>query len=236
MYLEKINKWTDEQKMRLNVKKTKTITFNFTRKHQFTTKLKVSNVDILNVTETKLLGTVITNNLSWKKNTKELVIKGFRRMQLLNAAAGFTDSREDLKGIYLTYVRSVVEQSAVVWHSSLTQKNRNDLERVQKAAVRVIMGKNYISYKNSLKELKIDSLEVRREKLCISFAKKCIKNEKVKDMFPLKKTKHQMKKRKDEKFQTFKARTKRYKNSALPYMRRLLNTENEEKNALLKKC
>ena len=109
------------------------------------------------------------------------------------------------------------------------------MERVQKAAVRVIMGKNYISYKNSLKELKIDSLEVRREKLCISFAKKCIKNEKVKDMFPLKKIKHQMKKRKDEKFQTFKARTKRYKNSALPYMRRLLNTENEEKNALLKK-
>ena len=142
----------------------------------------MNNVNIVNVAETKLLGTVLTNNLSWKKNTKELVKKGFRRMQLLNTAASFTDSRDDLKGIYLTYVRSVVEQSAVVWHSSLTKKDRNDLERVQKAAVRVI-----ISYKNGLKKLKIDSLEERRKKLCLSFAKKCLKNDKVKYMFPIKK-------------------------------------------------
>ena len=97
------------------------------------------------------------------------------------------------------------------------------------------MGKNNFSYKNGLKKLKIDSLEDRREKLCISFAKKCIKNDKVKNMFPLKKTNHPMKRRKTDKFQTFKAKTKRYKNSALPYMRRLLNAENEEKDTLLKK-
>ena len=54
-------------------------------------------------------------------------------------------------------------------------------------------------------------------------------------MFPLKKKKHPMKRRKTEKFKTFKAKTNRYKNSALPYMRRLLNTENEEKNTMLKK-
>ena len=46
--------------------------------------------------------------------------------------------------------------------------------------------------------LKIDTLEKRREKLCLSFAKKCLNNEKVKDMFPLNKTEHKMKKRNKE--------------------------------------
>ena len=74
----------------------------------------VNNVELDVVSETKLLGTVITNNLSWNRHTEELVKKGFRRMQLLYRAASFTNSRADLKEIYLTNIRSIVEQSAVV--------------------------------------------------------------------------------------------------------------------------
>ena len=75
-------------------------------------------------------------------------------MKLLVTAATFTNSKNDLKNIYLTFIRSVIEQSAVVWHSSLTRTNRNDIERVQKAAVKVIMGKSYTTYKNGLGYLK----------------------------------------------------------------------------------
>ena len=100
--------------MKLNEKKTKSMIFNFTKKHQFTTKMSVNNVKLEIVSEAKLLGTVITDKLTWDRNTEELVKKAFRRMQLLNAAAGFTNSRQDLKSIYLTFIRSVLEQSAVV--------------------------------------------------------------------------------------------------------------------------
>ena len=89
------------------------------------------------VKEAKLLGTVITDDLKWSKNTKEIVKKGFQRMQLLNAAASFTSNIYELRSIYLTYIRSVLEQSAVVWHSSLTSKNRKDLERVQKSEKKI---------------------------------------------------------------------------------------------------
>ena len=64
-------------------------------------------------------------------------------MQLLYKSAIFTSNRVDLKNIYLTFVRSVLEKSAVVWHSSITKKNITALERVQKAAVRVILGNSY---------------------------------------------------------------------------------------------
>ena len=117
----------------------------------------------------------------------------------------------DLKNIYLTFVRSVLEKSAVVWHSSLTKKNKAALERVQKAAVRVILGNSSITYQEGLKKLNIEKLDNRREKLCLNFAKKCLTNEKVKHMFPKKISKHLMKKRNIKKYKVNFARTKRYK-------------------------
>ena len=106
----------------------------------------------------------------------------------------------DLKSIYLTYVRSILEQSAVVWHSSLTAKNRKDLERVQKSAVRVILGNKSSSYRKDLEKLKLDSLNERRRKICLKFAKKCLLNEKVKNMFPINSSKCKIKTRNRNKY------------------------------------
>ena len=117
-------------------------------------------------------------------------------MQLLHRASNFTSNVQDLKSIYLTYIRSVLEQSAVVWHSGLTVKNRRDLERVQKAAVRVILKAKYTTYKEGLRKFKIETLDQRREQVCLKFAQNCLKNEKVRNFFPKKKNIHQMKKRK----------------------------------------
>ena len=75
----------------------------------------------------------------------------------------------------------------MVWHSSLTEQNNTDIERVQKTAVKIIMGDKYKDYENSLKYLKLDSLSERRKKLCLNFAKKCLRNEKTKSFFPLNK-------------------------------------------------
>ena len=108
--------------MKLNEKKTKNMIFNFTRKFQFTTDLSVNDKKIEIVKETKLLGTHITDDLKWDKNTSEIVKKANRRMQILTQAASFTTNRQDLKRIYLSYIRSILDQSAVVWHSSLSQK------------------------------------------------------------------------------------------------------------------
>ena len=69
--------------------------------------------------------------------------------------------KQVLKQIYYSRIRCKLEQSAAVWSSSLTQKNVVDLERVQKAAVRLINGKPYESYSETLKELGIMRLSER---------------------------------------------------------------------------
>ena len=114
-------------------------------------------------------------------------------------------------------------QSCVVWNSSLSEKNCSDLERVQKSAVKIIMGQHYKSYEDSLLELGMESLKIRREKLSLKFARKCVANEKTKHMFPLKKKRHQMKTRDQEIYKVQYAKTERLKNSPIIYMQRLLN-------------
>ena len=68
---------------------------------------------------------------------------------------------EDLKNIFILFVRSQLEYSSTVWHSSLTKNNRDDLERVQKSAVKVILGEYYQGYKAALQKLNLDTLAER---------------------------------------------------------------------------
>ena len=150
-------------------------------------------------------------------------------MELIRKVANFGPSREDLKNLYVLFVRSQLEQSAVVWHSSLTEENVNSLERVQKSAIKIIMGEKYQSYKKSLNFLNLDTLKERREKLCIRFAKNALKNEKACKMFPMNEKKHIMITKKPEMFKVQKANTERLKNSAIIYMQNLLNKENLDK-------
>ena len=131
-WLDQINQWTIDQKMQINENKTKNMIFNFTDKYQFSTRLVLNdqNIEVLN--STKLLGTIICDDLKWDLNTSNIVKKSNARMQLLRKVTSFGPSEEDLKDIYFLFVRSLLEQSATVWHSSLTVENREDLERVQK--------------------------------------------------------------------------------------------------------
>ena len=135
--------------MILNSKKTKVVIFGFTEKYKFTTRLKVDNERIEVVSQAKLLGVHITNDLKWDVNTEHLVKRANTRMDPQKSS--FTTNIEEKRNmIYILYIRSILEQSSVVWNSSLTVQNSEDLERVQRAAVRIILGKNFENYEKAL--------------------------------------------------------------------------------------
>ena len=90
---------------------------------------------------------------------------------MLHLAAKFTKNKDHLKHIYKTFIRSNLEFSSTVWHSSLTLADRQDLERIQKAALKVILGKEYDGYEKSLVNLNMESLEQRRETMALKFVK-----------------------------------------------------------------
>ena len=155
--------------MLINEKKTKTMIFNYTNNYQFSTNLKINEKDIDVIDSTRLLGTIIQKDLRWDLNTRELVKKANARMEILRRVSSFGAPIQDMKEIYILFIRSLLEQSATVWHSSLTQENAEDLERVQKIALRIILKDQYQTYKKALAKIGLDKLSDRREKLCLIF-------------------------------------------------------------------
>ena len=222
-FLDEINLWTKNQKMMINQKKSKTMIFNFTKNYQFSTRLKLEGEIMETVTDTKLLGTIVSNDLKWNKNTENIVKKANSRMELLRKVTSFGASYAELVNIYIMYIRSLLEQSCTVWHSGLTEENSQDLERIQKSALRIILQESYTNYENALNFLEIESLCERREALCLTFAKKCLNNEKMKHLFQPNKKVHTMETRFQEEYEVNLAKTERLKNSPIIYMQRLLN-------------
>ena len=184
-YLEKISNWTDEHQMKLNSEKSKFMVVNFTEKYQFNTRLLLDKTLLSQVRETRLLGVVLTDDLTWKSNTDFIVKQAYKRMILLHRLFKFKMPTEDMIEIYTLYIRSILESSAVVWHSSITQEEVIELERVQKVALRIILSNEYENYENALTLTGLDTLEQRRRILCKKFAINCTRNSKTSNMFPL---------------------------------------------------
>ena len=118
-YVNQICEWTSNNKMKLNVEKSNVMVFNPT-KSKFITRISMNEKILPIIGKTKLLGTVITEDLKWDENTSEIIKKANQRLLLLRKVKEYTNNVDDLKTIYISYVRSILEQSSVVWGSSLT--------------------------------------------------------------------------------------------------------------------
>ena len=120
----------------------------------------------------------------------------------------FTTDEDELNNINILFVRSILEQSCVVWHSSLTVEDSNDLERVQKSAIKIILKEEFDEYEQGLQKLNLQSLYERRLTLCEKFAINTTTHEKLHTMFPKNENKTTSKTRHPETFKLNMALTK----------------------------
>ena len=105
----------------------------------------------------------------------------------------------------------------------LTQENIDDLERVQKCALKIIFEEKYKEYKKALDKIDLETLAERRKALCLSFAQKNVKNVKLSRHFRKNEKSHEMKTREPEEFEVTFSNTERLKKSPIIYMQKLLN-------------
>ena len=147
-------------------------------------------------------------------------------MRLLHKLVDSDVPQDDLVHIYILYIRSILEQSCQVWHSLLTLENFQDLERVQKNALKIILQEDYQTYSNAFEMTGLQTLFERRSSLSLKFATSCVKNKQTLSMFPLNPVTHNYNTdtRAREKYHVTKARTERLRCSAIPYMQGLLNS------------
>ena len=219
-YINTLDTWSDSHRMKLNEKKTKIMIINFTNKYQFTSRMKLRGSNIEQVREAKVLGTVISDDLSWTKNCSRIIKKCNMRLQLLRQVASFGTDKSMMKQIYTQVIRVILEGSCQVWRGSLTFKNRRDHERCQKLALKIICPT--LSYKAAMVELNLDTLENRRQKLTTNFARFGQSHPKLKHLFTRNNKPHIMKTRKNRTY-TVIANTNRLKNSPIMNMQRIIN-------------
>ncbi|KAI8482839.1 hypothetical protein Bbelb_393740 [Branchiostoma belcheri] len=87
------------------------------------------------------------------------------RMELTHVSDAGAAAHPDLVSVYISYIRPVMEYGAPVWHSGLSNSLGNKIEKVQRRAVRIIMGASFTSYSTACAQLGLPTLYARRHEL-----------------------------------------------------------------------
>ena len=198
--------------------------FNPGTKRDFMPRFICGNKELEFVEETTLLGVLIRSDLSWFPNTKNITKRGNKKLWCLKRLKRLGANTNDLLDVYCKQIRSLLEFSAPVWHSSLSGEDRLKIERVQKSAFRIILSEKYNSYNTALKLLHMDSLFSRRNKLCQKFAMKSQKHTKFSKWFKPKVNKSTHRGH-STKFHNLFSRTKRFEKSPINFRIKILNNQ-----------
>ena len=193
---------------------------------EFSTRLSIKGETIDRIEEAKIVGVWVTTWLDWDKNTREICKRAYARLTMLTKLKYVGVPREDLITIYILYIRSLLEYCSTVWHSTLTTDQSNNLERVQKLCLKIILGDCYDGYDNALEACGLENLSKRRESRCLKFGLKSLLHPIHSDMFPVNPQvlSNPYNIRSSEHFTVNSAKSESYKKSAIPYIQRLLNT------------
>lgn len=171
--LIKIEQFTIDNKMKINEQKSKIMIFNMSKKLDFPPEFSFKSGEILEyLHETKLLGILLSSTLKWYKNTAAIYKKSMGKMWLLRRMKLLNLEPDLILDYYLKEIRPLTEQGVVVWNSGLTKSQVNDLEKIQKVALTIILGGKYLKYEEACSYFGISKLSSRRADLCAKYAVK----------------------------------------------------------------
>ena len=212
-----LEEFSNSRQMKINTKKSAVMKICKSRTKVYPTEIRIGDNFLEVKKELKILGVILTPNLKWKANTDFACKKAFKNMWQIRRMKKLGLDELTLVDYFLKEVRVHLELAVPVWHSGLTLKLSADLERVQRVAVSIILGKNDMSYDQSCSKLGLKRLTLRRTELCERFALKTATKSRHKDLFELKKTGSH------EKYREHFCRKKRFFDSPLRYLTRMLN-------------
>ena len=139
--LDKISIWLLANKLCINLLKSNYMIF-CPRQHKYSQSipLVLNGVNLNPVTNTKFLGVIIDENLTWKKHVSEISTKLSRTIGILNRLKVFIP-RDILVILYNSFVLPYLNYSVLTWFSSSV--NCDKLFLLQKRAVRIIVNAGY---------------------------------------------------------------------------------------------
>ena len=136
--------------------------------------VSVNDTAIPYVEAFNLLGVTIQSSLKWNLHIDNMVSKANSRKYFVIVLKRASPGQKDLVKAYCTSIRPVMEYTVHVWHPDVTQSQNEQIERVQKQVLRVVLPEIY--YPEALLATGLQTLATRRVILCRNFAIQLMKN------------------------------------------------------------
>ena len=147
----------------LNESKCKELRTSFSRSGSSVDHITINNKQIEVVSSAKLLLVVVSDNLRWNAHVESICKKAAMRLCFLKQLKHTKVPPKDMLLFYTTCIRPVLEYACPVFHHYLPQCLSNEMERLQKSALRIIQPD--LAYAEALVALDITSLYERRKAL-----------------------------------------------------------------------
>ena len=215
-----IYNWCEVNNMKLNIDKCKEMVIDFAReKHEFLP-LTINNVGIERVKSARILGLSIQDDLKWNEHVNHIVKKAGKRLYMLRLLKRSNADNSILILVYCTIIRPVLENACQVWHFNITEYLSEDIEKLQKRALRIVLP--FATYREACSITGIPLLKDRRRLLCERFFVKNAHGDKLGDLLPPK-LEHNYNTRYGSDYNNYSCKTDRFMKSFFPQMVSLMN-------------
>jgi hypothetical protein len=101
--------------------------------------IKIHNNPLEAVKSANILGLTLSDDLKWNEHVLQIVKKARKRLYCLAQLKRSNVGTKELLQIYITSIRPITEYACPAFHNSLTNYLSNDLESIQKRALRIII-------------------------------------------------------------------------------------------------
>ena len=170
--LDKLHEWSQKWKMEFNAKKCHVIEFGKSI-HRPKGTYKLGGKLLEKSESEKDLGVTIQNDMSPEKHINRIVGGAFALLADIRVAFNHMDETM-MKKLIVTLVRPRLEYAQVVWSPHL-KKHIHKLERVQRAATRMVPSLRGLPYEERLKKMGLPTLEARRERGDMIMMYRCVR-------------------------------------------------------------
>jgi len=129
--------------------------------------LTLSNSVTERVQTFKLIGVVISSDLSWEPHIKYLLSKIAKRIYCIRLLVRAGVGKADIIGVYVSIIRSDLEYACPVWHPGLSKQQSDDIENIQRRCLKILYPS--LTYSEILAATHLDTLSERRHRLTREF-------------------------------------------------------------------
>ena len=162
--INEMKNWCIENGMKSNRPKCKDLTITFAKECPELDRVFIQDYELTPVSSVKILGVHVSSDLKWNVHISYIVAKASKRFYFLCLLKRAGVNQQSMLTVYTTCIRSVLEYGCQVWNFNAPQCLSEEVERVQKRALRLICP--HLSYSRALEQTQLPTLAQRRNNLC----------------------------------------------------------------------